>query len=847
MLSNQVPLSPRLPGASRACVSLRADLTDHNACDVQPTAPCNPLLIRGSSVKADCRDCGPQYSHYKRGRVCGRCSERPTWICRYCRDNNGNAHCCWASWPDGEPPNPNPPALKSQNPPGGLLIGGTIYPEGTDPLWRDVAPADVARWGGVNDSALALVGRAARLINATPGAGFTAQLAVRYRREGTALLVPDTVTSRTQRVLTRPGTKVRATFRRAQVWPIPDSAEVADILSGSRINASRLLGKVTGSGNPYEAIEHVVQLRIVLEEGDNHVLFLSRLYSLLHSAATVAAAGGRWEQRGVVERPTVFAPQQHWATLLTGGATVVMLSDLWSVAVCQVLMVASADELPVVARLPGTAQMVTSLSWDVPTGCRMRVFARQDTPAPTAPDLPHLLSVKGVMAAIDEYVSMYRLQNQWQYVVNCGTLGIFPIADVGPELPRPAHASEILYSFWEAGMGGAGAAVALPPFVAANPARGVLAQALVHRVVKHSLTWTMHEFAVHSARAGAGGTDITSYNNSGPLTYPALGLGLGRVVLQQVARGGAVVAGIVANAAPESIKPVYSALGPRAVARLMVDASHEGTLEGPLPMAPVEWAMVGVSSADPGCSVLSDCSFQGYSLAGAAEMATALEVAKMGLLGMTRNAGTVPEHGPDLPIDVHTLVPLPMRALGSRTANSYLRGKTLKLVPKEITASSIEWSTPVDLDHAGLLPSWAKVTAPAGPHAVWQDAADQVGSAGAPSVSDGGEGASDPALIEPEPAEVNRAPAAYGRDNLPDSEARAFFRSIREVAALNPGWVVPAPEMTIVNVPGDGQCAANALAKSAEIQGLDSQCCQADFWVRAAGDAGLTETRDYGW
>lgn len=767
-------------------------------------------------------------------RVCGTCSQRPTWICRHCRDNNGFDYCCWECWPDGQPPNPNPPAPMA----GGGKAAGHLIAEGTDPLWQDIAPCYVERWGGLNDSALALVGRATRLTNVTPGAGFTAQLSVRYRREGTALQAPDLVTARTQVVFTRREGKLRAGFCGTQIWPIPDSAELAE-----SINAGNLPGPMSSSNNPYEEKEHVLKLRIALDGGDNHVMFLSRLYALLHAAAVVAATGGRWEQKSVVEGPQVFAAENNWVNLLTSSTEVVVLSDLWTVAARQVIMIAAASDWPVTARLPGSAQQPTTLSWGLPEGYRFRVFSHQVTPVPVQADAANVLSVSSVMAAIDAYVSMYRLQTQWQYVVNRGTLGVYPLSGNGPELPRPIHASEVLYPFWEAGIGGAGSPVALPVFISANPARGVLAHAMVTRTVKHSLTWTLHEFGIQSASQSQHGVNATSCNNQGPLAYPALGLGLGNIVLGQVARGGTIVAGMVAKAAPDSVKPLYSALGPRRTAMLMMDATYEGALEAPLPMAPFEWAMLGVSSADPGCSVLEECTFQGLSLAGASEMATALEISKMALLGVTRNAGFVPEFGPDLPIDVHTLAPLPIRALESRVARSYLAGKTLKLVPEVIEAEGVEWSTPVDMDLGELLPSWTRVT-PTGPREALEDAVAQVGLDGPASVSDCDVAEPDVTLAN---ADDPPAPVAFGANNLPDADLRTAFPTVRDIAAGHPERVAIAPPMDVTRVPGNGQCAAHALARSAKMQSLDAELQNPYFWIKAAAAAGLSETELHGW
>lgn len=57
--------------------------------------------------------------------------------------------------------------------------------------------------------------------------------------------------------------------------------------------------------------ENATKSRAIAEEGDNRVLFLSRPYALLHSAAVVEAAGRKWVGMVHVGPIRQYTPKQH--------------------------------------------------------------------------------------------------------------------------------------------------------------------------------------------------------------------------------------------------------------------------------------------------------------------------------------------------------------------------------------------------------------------------------------------------------------------------------------------------------------------------------------------------------
>ena len=113
------------------------------------------------------------------------------------------------------------------------------------PSGANVAPVYCTLWTDVESRTCDLVDRACCRINRTAVVGFTANVEMHYRREGSALLMPD--------------------YRKAV----------------HSVSLSR----------PYDSVS---QLCNITSSGNNHITLLSRLFALLHASFIVCAVAGRW-------------------------------------------------------------------------------------------------------------------------------------------------------------------------------------------------------------------------------------------------------------------------------------------------------------------------------------------------------------------------------------------------------------------------------------------------------------------------------------------------------------------------------------------------------------------------
>lgn len=189
--------------------------------------------------------------------------------------------------------------------------------------------------------------------------------------------MPETLVSRSAVMLTTTRGTVPTQLRGDQAWPLPECAEMLEMLDkGSTLSNARTLGKMVGQTGGPEAVLTVVRLQQQAEAGDNHIVFLSRLYALMHATAVTEAVGGRWVAQRALTNITLIDANQHWAATLDAPGALVILLPFLTTAMKAVALAAAESDWPVRAVLPETGQQPVSLGRSLPEGVVLTVLAR---------------------------------------------------------------------------------------------------------------------------------------------------------------------------------------------------------------------------------------------------------------------------------------------------------------------------------------------------------------------------------------------------------------------------------------------------------------------------------------
>lgn len=838
------------------------------------------LLVGGESVKANCRHCHHYARHVKTKVKCYRCRES-TWSCDGCLPGGSAPYCCWNCFPE----------------PRNTTLDGASVEADINSLCIDTIPSKAVNLNNPDALIAPLVGFTRTLVNQTPGKSFTVHYYTYYRREGSAAPIPDLVLSRGELVVTVPGSRGAARLEGGQFWPLPGCSDVTSILKeGSSVKVSHLLRQRMKKAQESDILddgmlEYVTKLRLMVGEGDNHVLFLSRLYALLHSAAVVEAVGGYWV--GVDDPETIrpYAHKEHWCEVIANCKHPLIIPPGYTDNMRNVLITAAQSRWPTKAILPQTDGCPMCMGWDLPEDFYFTVFSHTDCETPTTAKLAKALSVHTVLAAVDAYVSYYRLQSQWTYVVNRGLAGVMLLAGQTPDYPHPRHLAEILCLLWDSGSTDIGESVVIPLCAKGTPAQGVLMQGLISRAILHHVPWQLQDMAVFGKIVEEHLADVVDID-SGSLTLGSLRSSVVHVMAGLLRKGGMQASRMFLDAAPAALKPFYQSLGHVTLQKYIHLCTFMGALQTPLPMAPWEWFILGMpESEDIGRCVLEENSFNGVVTQTPPQLVTAIDVGKMALFGLIDENGYIPETGPEFPVDGDHLFALPERVCSSRVGKAYLQGKTLKICPQKIVGVDKAWKLPEDLRAGDDLEHSLDVTAPKNVDAVVREAKGELGELARPEDSD--DGSSAIAVLERKPfltqtsgksdnewnsdlgCKIDPATSstgtghgaccamtamevdAYGKEVsregrqpvvLPDQNVRERFGNISEIIAELPERKVRAPTMVVsFDVSGGSHCGPNALAKSAKMQCLGSPYDSAEFWKQRAEANGMVQTAQKGW
>nr|CAH2618953.1 RNA-dependent RNA polymerase [Heterosiphonia pulchra toti-like virus]CAI5383927.1 RNA-dependent RNA polymerase [Heterosiphonia pulchra toti-like virus] len=853
----------------------------------------------GSADIQNCKDCGCTRRHVESSKKCKSCGTK-LWVCDTCKQQANHRGCCFNCNPT---PSPGQVGLGDSASPG-LMVGGASLPADVPDRWRMIVPGGGDVFRATESKLAGLVGRTGRLINKSPNRGFLARYMTNYRRVGSANPLPDYVASRGSLSLASKEGRLPARVGRPQAWPLPDSNHVVSLFEEvGVIKNARVISQLVGSSNSADALIFASNIRRRLEGGDNHIMYLSRLYSLLHSAVTVQATGGRWRALQAPQPTIQHNLGSHWGEVAGSEDSTVMVPNGWSEAMVSVLMVCGSTTWPVVPELPDTNHVPHLHVWQYPEGCSFEVRTISRRIAMDGRVCAGHMTVRNIVAAIDAYVGFFRLGDQWSHVVGRGVLSLLGGDEKGPILPPPAHMADILYPLWTAGSEGVSGPIELPLFAQGMPGRCIVMEGLKNKAILKYITWCLYKMALENFEL-RGNASSTQCNAAGPLSWPAMGMQVGAVALSVLRRGGVAALSLFVKHADEQMRPFFEACGPDTLLELIMRATVDGNLSAPDPMSPYEWDLLDrPESVDIGRTVLEQSAFSGVKMMHVGEAVTALEIAKMSMLGLINDNGFIPETGPSYPINTHDIVALPSSACESRIGRAYLGGGSLGLEVEDIVVENSPWPQPIELDLAGLLPDWTRPIASSGPVAVIDELERGMGSLGAPSVSEGPAEpevqtreevpappqadkpsevaqAEAPAVVSPEPegsivaeeqqagredgdevaGEKVAAPeektesgkdddwVEYGPNWLPDKEARSTLVTLTQALQESPELICDAPEhMILIDVKANGQCGPKALAISAEAQGLTGKVTTPEYWAKAAGALGLSQTERFGW